>query len=81
MRECESMLAELNDEFGKLMEIVRGDPEMLKEWNNRNRSEGAYQRHKDDFERKVAAIIAERNRNGSYAARWGIGCDSSAPIS
>ena len=26
MRECEAMLAELNDEFDKFMEIVRGDP-------------------------------------------------------
>ena len=64
MCECEAMLAELNDEFDKNVEIVRGDPEMLNEWKNRNRSVRAYQRHKDDFEREVAAIIAERNRNG-----------------
>ena len=38
MRVFEAMLAELNYEFDKLMKIVRGDSEMLKENKNRNRS-------------------------------------------
>ena len=57
MRECEALLAELNDEFDRLKEIVCGYPGISNKSKNRNRSEGAYQHQKDEFERKVAIII------------------------
>ena len=69
MCECEEMLTKLNNEFDKLMLIVRGDSEMLMEWRNRNRSGGAYQRQNNDSRRKITAIVAERNSNGSQTVR------------
>ena len=69
MHECEELLLEFGKEFAELMDIVRKDSNMIKDWNSRNCIGGAYQHRKCKFEHEITRIIAEREINGSYAAR------------